>query len=225
MKKLEKILFNDELRLLLERVESRNHFSGVLWSLELFLNNTSMFSQLELYQKMEKLYNNHLNDAKQGNCNLESAKKDTSNLALFYFFKTLNIPSLGTGKSEPDKEDILILSELLSKIYSDLRNMPDFCNVAQITVRLIGALNPYFSIGVISDFIAEIEMIFDDILEETFDVFEFHYNLRLSLFELRNRISKMKVVNIYLLGEDKYGLLESQRKNAKNSIYIYIQSR
>ncbi len=44
----------------------------------------------------------------------------------------------------------------------------------------------------------------------------------MALFDVRMKLSETLMVNIYLLGEDKYGLLESQRNNArKHTIKIH----
>lgn len=218
MKKIETFIFNEELIVLLENVQSRDHFTGLLWSLELFFNKTNIFSHVELYQRIEKRYNSYLNDFKQDNCNFESAKENISNVALYFWLNTVSLPISESGTTTPDKEFILILSEILSRIYLDFEETPEYCNIARTVARLKQELYPYLCFEVISNFMADLKLIIDNFNEGTFVNSGFHYNLRLSLLELRKKISNLKVVNIYLLGEDKHDLLKSQ---SKSNIYIY----
>lgn len=199
---------------------SRNHFTGLIWAFELFLEKTRSLHDKDIYFKMLEFYNIYSEDYKKNKYNFDLSKQEILNCSFGYFLKSLCIPDLKEEVKIPDKDEILILSEILYQIYNDSKRQIECVDIAKTIIQAIAKLQAFMNFEIIDSFYRILLNLRDDYDN---DIFDFHFKFQETLFNTRMKLSSMLTVNIYLLGKDKHDLLKSQLKSRRKSyIYIYI---
>lgn len=221
MKKIEKFIINEELYRLLERVETRNFFSGLLWALELFILNVSSLPETISHIKMSELYDEYLDAFNSKVFDFESSKKKILDCGFLFILDTLDIPVLKEPTETPDKEDVLFISKILRKLYIKNIHFINYTDISDYILKIFNELIQYSKFEIINSLLTRIIEIIGCVKLHKIEVKDLHYYLKLSVFDANTEMQKKLNINIYLMGEDVYGLLESQKTNLRLNINIY----
>lgn len=220
MKNLEKFIINEELKLLLYRIQSRDQFSGLLWALELFEEQTNSLIETEILKKFYNYKNKCFETYKKDNISFEEIKKQILGYIFNLFLETLFFSPREKSFSLLEKEDIFILSELLYRINIEFKKI-EFYSIADTLIKRLDNLKQFSNFEIINTLIENLQRNINNYCNKQQSLEDFCYNIQLDLFNTQMKLSEKLTINVYLVGEDKYSIIENQDKIKKN-LHGYI---